>query len=120
MNYKKNRKFKKISEKIWYGASKGILAGIMIVGANTTFAQATTDYTPQYAQSEGKSGGMHMMRQFNSFPKVNALAGQLGLDSNEIKQELKSGKTVKQILQEHGIAMNEIQKAFETKKRRSA
>jgi len=112
MKYKGNRRFKKMSEKMWYGASKGLLAGIMIFGANTTFAQVGADYTPLYEYDSGKVSGMHIMHRFNSLPKINALANQLGIDSNAIKEGLKSGKTLKQILQEYGITMDEIHRAY--------
>jgi DNA-binding CsgD family transcriptional regulator len=43
---------------------------------------------------------------------VEALANNLGLNSIEIKQELISGKSLKQILLENGITPDELQVAF--------
>lgn len=93
------------------GASSGIVAGMFLVGSNVAFADTTNYSAPAYTQNTS-ANGMHMMRRWNSKGKINTLATQLGLDPNEIRNELKSGKTLKQILQENGIVPGQLQKAF--------
>jgi transcriptional antiterminator len=113
MSRKKNKKFKKMREKLWAGASGSILAGMMIVGANTAYADM---YVPkQYEQTYSKTSGMHTIRRWNSTTKVNSLASQLGLNRNQVRRELKSGKTIKQILQDYDISLNDVQKAYDLK-----
>lgn len=123
----KNKKYNPSPSRLWRGkermkkallagASSGIVAGMFLVGSSTVFADTTTDYSvPAYTQNTSPSG-MHMMRRWNGVSKVSGLANQLGLDPNVVRQELKSGKTVKQILQENGIVPGQIQKALISKK----
>ena len=95
------------------GASTGIVAGMILMGgAKTTFAETTDTSTPSYTQQENTKG-MHMMHRWNSSTKASSLAAHLGLDPALVKQELKSGKKLKQILQENGIVPGQLQKAFE-------
>lgn len=114
MKYKRYKKVKKV---ILAGASSGIVAGMLIMGVgNTALAAETADSAaPAYTQSSSYTG-MHMMRRWNSVNRVNSLAVQLGLDPQFVKDELKSGKTIKQVLQEQGVALDELQKAYSTTK----
>lgn len=116
-----SKKYKKFGKRILVGASSSIVAGLLIVGANPAFADTTADYVPAtFEQSTGDPHtGMHMMRSWNSDAKVGKLALQLGLDPEEVKQEIKSGKTVKQILQDNGIVPGQLQKAFSSNKKHS-
>jgi hypothetical protein len=119
MKHKKNRKFKRIKQRLWAGASGGLLAGMMLMSANTAYAVGVSqdNTTSQYEQVSVKTNKrMHMMRRWNSVPKVSALANQLGLDGEEVRQDLRSGKTIKQILQDHEIDVDEVQRAFEVRK----
>src|SRR3989344_6986155 len=114
--YKSSMKYKKYnppSSKLWRGkermkktlfasASSGIVAGMLIVGSSTVFAD-TTNYSASAYTQNASGEGMHMMHRWNGTSKAGALATQLGLDPYMFSQELKSGKTVKQILQENGI-----------------
>ena len=113
MNHKKYKKFKKMKEKLWAGASGGLLAGMMLVSANTAFAQVPLNHrmTEQYTQDiriSGKTSAMHTMRRWNSVSRINSLASQLGITSDEIKAEIKSGKTIKQILLEKGFDTSQL------------
>jgi len=95
------------------GASTGILAGMIFMAGNTVFAE-TNDLSSPSNTSTAPSG-MHFMHRFNSETRAGSLATTLGLDKAQIKQELKSGKTMKQILQEHGIVPDQLHKAFTRK-----
>jgi hypothetical protein len=97
-------------------ASSSILAGMMILGGSTVYADTIDSPVTAYTQNSSPNG-MHMMRRWNSNVKIEALASNLGLNSDEIKQELKSGKTLKQILLENGIVPNELHQAFSLNKR---
>ena len=97
------------------GASSGIMAGMLLMGTSTAYADTTNYDAPSYTQNAGNLG-MHMMHRWNGTSKVNALASNLGLDSQLITEELKSGKTLKQILQENGIVPGQLNQAFKSKK----
>lgn len=112
----KNKKYKRMKKALMVGASSGIVAGMFLVGSSTVFADTTADYSvPAYTQNTSPTG-MHMMRRWNGKAKVSALANQLGLDLSAVSHELKSGKTLKQILQENGIVPGQLQKALTSKK----
>ena len=96
------------------GASTGIMAGMIFMGtANTAFAESF-DSTPTAYTQNTTITGMHMMHRWNGAAKAGSLGAHLGIDPNLVKQELKSGKTLKQILQENGIVPGQLQKAFES------
>ena len=108
-------KYKRIKKTIIAGASSGIVAGMILMGTSSTvLAEMVDSSTPAYSQATPT--GMHMMRRWNSPGKINSLVGSLGLNTDEIKQELKLGKNLKQILQENGIVPGELHKAFASKK----
>ena len=94
-------------------ASSGIVAGLLLMGSASPVTADAADYSnvPTYTQS-AITPGMHMMHRWNSPTKINALATSLGLDPVEVTAELKSGKNLKQILQENGIVPDQIGKAF--------
>lgn len=108
---KYNYNYKKIKNRLIPLAGGSIMAGIMLLGGSTVFADTIDSQVPAYTQKIIPAG-MHMMRRWNSSVKVGTLANALGLDSNQIKQELKSGKSLKQILLENGITPEELQIAF--------
>ena len=114
----KIKKYGKYGKKILVGASRGIVAGMFLMGVSTpTFAE-TADYSvPSYSKVSNVSG-MHMMHRWNSKTKVNSLVNQLGLDSEQIKNEIKSGKSLKQILHENGIETSALHKAFVKKEQK--
>ncbi len=91
-------------------ASSGIVAGMLLVGSSTVFAD-TTDHSSQNYEQKSYIG-VHTMRRWNAPSKINALASNLGLDEDEVNESLKSGKTLKQILQDNGIVPDQIHKAF--------
>lgn len=96
------------------GARGGIMAGMLFVGSNVAFADTIAEYSyPAYTSKT--INGMHMMHRWNSKTKINLLASQLGLNNKSVKEKLKSGKNLKQILQEHGIVPGQLQKAFKSK-----
>ncbi|KND50330.1 MAG: hypothetical protein AB198_02005 [Parcubacteria bacterium C7867-003] len=112
----KDKRYKRIKNQIIAGASSGIMAGMLIIGgANTAYAESVDYSVPAYSQNTS-SVGMHAMRRWNSSTKISALTTSLGLDKDKVAEEIKSGKNLKQILQENGIVPEQIQKAFTHKK----
>lgn len=112
----KHNKYKKLKKVIWSGASSGVVTGLIIMGvASPAIAETAENSIPTYTQNTEVSP-MHMMRRWNSPSKAISLATSLGLDPVEVSSELKSGKNLKQILQENGIVPAELQKAFHNKK----
>ncbi len=94
------------------------MAGMIFIGsANTVLAEGADLNIPSY--SESVPSGMHVMHKWNSKSRISALASNLGLDQSYIDEELKSGKTVKQILQESGVDTTKLNKAFNKKGNKS-
>ena len=108
-------KYRRVKRTLIAGAGTGIMAGMLLMGVSNTALAETLDYSaPAYTQN-ATTTGMHMMRRWNSAKKVSGLAKHLGLDPATVTAELKSGKTVKQILQENGIVPGQLGKAFGSK-----
>ena len=113
MSNKKYNRYKNVRKKLLAGASTGILAGMILMGGTkSVFAEVSELSIPAYTEGANVNG-MHMMHKWNSNTKASSLAIHLGLDPAVVKEELKSGKTLKQILQENGIVPGQLQKAFE-------
>ncbi len=88
------------------GASSGIVAGLILMGSGNAALAETSDLSiPAYTQSTSATG-MHLTHRWNSVGKAGAIASGFGLDKETVKSELKSGKTMKQILQENGIVLS--------------
>ena len=104
----KDKRYKRVKKAIIAGASTGIVAGLILMGYSNTALADTTDLSiPAYTQSTSDTG-VHVMRKWNTPKGLNALAGMLGLDRDEIRNELKSGKTIKQIMQEYGVNPSDL------------
>lgn len=85
------------------GASSGIVAGmIFMASTSTAFANTRDVNIPSYIQNTGDSG-VHVTRRWKSRKGINSVAKSLGMSPEQVKQELRSGKTMKQIMQEHGL-----------------
>jgi hypothetical protein len=120
MKYKTYRKqFEKMGKRFLVGASSSIVAGMLIMGSASNLYADTIDTPINNTQSysQNAKSGMHMMHRWNSHTKAGGLAAQLGLDPATVKAELKSGKTMKQILQDNGIVPGQLQKAFDSAKK---
>lgn len=117
MRNKKTR-YRRIKERFLVGASGGLMAGMIFIGsASTVLAEGTDLRASSYSQSI--TSDMHVMHKWKSKSRINALASNLGLDQDYIDQELKSGKTLKQILQENGVDTAKLNKAFNKKGNKS-
>ena len=99
---------RKIKKRLLVGASSGVLASMLLFGGNAYAQVATTDI-PYKQMSVGKSN-KHIGRRWNSASRITSLANQLGINSDEVRNELRLGKTPKQILQEHGVDTTELAK----------
>ncbi|MFZ2523182.1 MAG: hypothetical protein WAW92_02235 [Minisyncoccia bacterium] len=110
---KKNR-YKRIKDKFIASAGGGLVAGMIFIGTANS-ALADTIRAPGYQKSSVT--GMHVMRRWNSRPKINALASNLGIDQTIMEEELKSGKNLKQILTENGLNADSLDRAFNSKSR---
>jgi hypothetical protein len=80
-------------------ATGGIVTTLLIAGASTTFAHS----------------GINKQRPHVA-PKLEQIAAQYGLNVEEIKEELKLGKTPRQILEEQGMTQEEIKQIFKYRK----
>ncbi len=109
-NKKFGKNLSKMRKMVWEGARTGVLTSMILAGAalggRSALAMANPEYTS--AVSTKNASGMHLTHRFNSSTKAVSLAVSLGLDAQAVKTELKSGKTIKQILQENGITMDQL------------
>lgn len=112
MNYTEYNAYKKMKRAIAAGAGGGMMAGMLIIGAGSAYAE-TTGYV---RGAHKNTSSMHLMRRWNSESKINSLAVRLGLNKDKVKNGLRSGKGLKQILIENGIAPGEINRAFKKNK----
>lgn len=97
-------------------ASGSAFATLLMVGAGTSFAQVPPTNSSATDQKHTPKGAWHFNHNFkpnsNSDAGMTMLATKLGLNADQVKQELQSGKTFKQILTDHGITQDQILKAF--------
>ena len=77
-----------------------VAVSMLFVSANGALAQVLDDQSPV---RENMRSGLHVKNYRNPGLKAETLASKFGLDPNEVKQEFASGKTPRQILEEHGI-----------------
>ncbi len=103
------KKYRKLKKAIISGASSAIATGIILMGSSNVALAETLD--SHYSERSAPTG-MQMMHHWNS----NGIAGTLGLNKDEIKQELRSGKTMKQILQQNNIVPSEVSQEFAPKR----
>lgn len=100
-------------------ASGSAFATLLMVGAGTSFAQVAPSNSSATDQKHTPKGAWHFNHNFkpnsNSDAGMTMLATKLGLNADQVKQELQSGKTFKQILADHGITQAQIQQAFGAK-----
>ncbi len=106
---KKNR-YKRIKDKFIASAGGGLVAGMIFIGTANTVLAETVRSSPNYPKNSVT--GMHIMRKWNSKPRISALASNLGLDQGLVNEELKAGKSLKQILSENGLDAVSLDKAF--------
>lgn len=106
---KKYEKYKRMKKAIMAGASSGIVAGMILMGTGNVAIAETIDPSAAAYTQNASDTGMHMMRRWNTPKGQTSVAGGLGLSRAEIRQELKSGKTMKQIMQEHGVDTTALQ-----------
>ncbi len=108
----KEKRYKRIKDSIMVGAGTGIVAGMILMGTGSAaLAEGVETGVPAYSQNASNTG-MHIMHRWNSPTKVSSLASSLGLDREAVREGIKSGKTLKQVLQDNGIVPSQIQKAF--------
>ncbi len=105
----KYKKYRKVKDALIASAGSGMVAGMLFIGGNTALAESRELQTPSYSRTVS---GMHLMHKWSSPGNASSLGGYLGLTKEEIKQELKSGKTMKQIMQEHGLTPNDLGSVF--------
>lgn len=112
---KKYEKYKRMKKAIMAGASSGIVAGMILMGTGNVAIAETIDQSATAYTQNASDTGMHMMRRWNTPKGQTAVAGGLGLTRDQIKTELKSGKTMKQIMQEYGIDTTALKHASSRK-----
>lgn len=86
----------------------GTIASVFLIsGASMAFAQ-TADVSPTNVAAHS----WHMKHEGTKGLRLGKLAGKLGLDVTQVQEELKNGKTMKDIFQEHGITKDQLKGSF--------
>ncbi len=103
------KRYKKIKKALISGASSAIAAGVIFMGSGSV---ALAESRGIAFRDNLSPTGMQMMHEWNS----SSIADALGLNKDEIKKQLRSGKTMKQILQEHDIVPSDVQGGLQGRK----
>lgn len=83
--------------------TSGVVSSLLLTGAATTFAQTST------VDQVKDTRPMHRML---TAEHVADMAAKLGLNADELKQELEAGKKLPEILAEHNITKDQMDKLF--------
>jgi hypothetical protein len=86
-----------------------LVTTILLAGASTGFAQTLTD-----TLNRNKKTVASYSRTINNHPLLDDIALQWDIDTTSFKEELRVGKTPKQILEEYGVNQEQIKKLFNT------
>ncbi|MCC2631279.1 MAG: hypothetical protein K0S38_1088 [Candidatus Paceibacter sp.] len=86
-------------------ATGTVVTTLLLAGASVTFAQSAP--APTHSKSS--------FRAPHARPLLDDIAVDLGLDPEIIREELKTGKTPKEVLEEQGVSPSQIQKLFKDK-----
>lgn len=81
----------------------GVVSSLLLTGTATTFAQTST--TDQVKD-------MRPMHRMHTAEHIADMAAKLGLNADEVKQELDAGKKLPDILKEHNITKEQMDKLF--------
>ena len=92
----------------------GLLVALLVVGvigATNTFAQGSYDLT-QHGRSPGGPGGPGTGRGLGQ-AELEAAAKVLGMTADEVSTALQSGKTLQDLADEAGVAIEDVQAAIQ-------
>lgn len=81
----------------------GVVSSLLLTGAATTFAQTST------VDQVKNTRPMHRML---TAERIADMAAKLGLNADELKQEMNAGKKLPEILKEHNITKEQMDKLF--------
>jgi hypothetical protein len=102
------RRLKKMKRRILAGAGSGLVAGLILMSSTNTVLADTSDiHVAAYTQNIVPRG-MHLLHRWNSPKKLNSLARKLGINDENLRNEIRSGKSVKQIFSERGIDLAQM------------
>ncbi len=99
-------------------ATRGIMTTVLIASASTTFAQTipSTNATRHVPQNLSR---IVSSNKTSSGTTLDTLVAEFGLNANDFKEELRAGKTPKEVLADQGFTAAHIQKIFKTSSKRS-
>jgi hypothetical protein len=86
-------------------ATGTVVTTLLLAGASVTFAQSAA------VSSSNRSS----VRPPHMRPMIDEIAVDLGLDVTTIQEELREGKTPKEVLLELGVSQDKVQKLFREK-----
>lgn len=108
------KRIKKMKKRFIAGASGGMLASMLFMGTPALYAETVSGQFSVQTQSQ-----VEVNHRWNSGKNATIFANQLGLSRSEMNRQLKSGKTIKQVLQEKGVDTTVVGKTFSTHKNRA-
>ena len=95
-------------------ATSSMLTYMLLVNAGITSAQDIGTITVNDTVEQPRQSNVRHEAGFDK--KVTVIANKLNLDPEELKQDAKKGKTIKQILKSRGIPNDKIQQVLGNKR----
>ncbi len=114
MKKEKYSKYLRMRKAVIASASGSLMAGMLLVGAGNVYAESLDALS---LINKTELSGMHLMHKWNSVTRASSIASRIGLDPDLLKREIRSGKTMKQILQENGISPKDLGVALDSNKK---
>ena len=93
-----------------------VIGAFAVVTAGTAFAQGETPATPTTPTPETEGGfrmGRHFGRGLGGQVGMEAIAEALGMTTDELSTQLWGGKTLADLAEEKGVALEDVQAAVE-------
>lgn len=90
-------------------AAGGIVTTLFIAGASQTFAQTTSSVR---ARQHSTLQNTELTFVPGNRPTLETIAANFGLNAEEMREDLRIGKTPKEILLEQGVSQAQIKKLF--------
>ncbi|MFZ2522261.1 MAG: hypothetical protein WAX44_00235 [Minisyncoccia bacterium] len=114
MREQKYSKYLRMRKAVIASASGSLMAGMLLVGAGNVYAESLDALS---LVNKTELSGMHLMHKWDSVTRVSSIASRIGLDPEVLRKEIRSGKTMKQILQENGITPKDLGVALGSNKK---
>jgi hypothetical protein len=92
-------------------ATGSLVTSMLLASASPSFAQTFAGSAKTHTKT---STSIHLKYAPGSGASLDAISADLGISAEEFREELRSGKSPRQILTEQGFSSAQIQKIFKT------